>query len=123
MTITRKKLEAASPKWNCPVIMAAKAKRNTISEEASFKRLSPSTILFSDFGTFTPRIIVVAETASGGEIMPPKRKPNAKVNPGIMKLETNAITHEVMITMWKEKLMITLFHFQNCFHDISQAAS
>lgn len=61
--------------------------------------------------------------ASGGDMMPPKRKPNAKVKPGINALEANAITHEVMITMGKAKLVITRLHFQNSFHDVCQAAS
>ena len=121
--MTRKKLPAASPKWNCPVMAAAKAKRNTISDEASLSRLSPSMILLSDFGTLTPRIIVVAETASGGEMIPPNKKPNANVKPGIRAVETNATTLEVMITMGKAKLVITLLHFQNSFHDVAHAAS
>ena len=49
------------------MITAATAKRNTISDDASLSKLSPSAILTSDFGTFTRRMIVVAEIASGGE--------------------------------------------------------
>jgi hypothetical protein len=68
-------------------------------------------------------MMVVADIASGGEMIPPKRKPNAKVKPGISALETNATTHEVMITMGKAKLIITLLHLQNSFHDVAHAAS
>src|SRR5688572_1709999 len=94
-----------------------------ISEEASFNRLSPSMILRTDLGTFTFRIIAVAETASGGEMIPPNKNPNAKVNPGIHALANNAITHDVRITIGKAKLMITRRHFQNSFQDVVQAAS
>src|SRR6185503_1852677 len=121
--ITRKKLVAASRKWNCPVITAAEAKRNTISDEASLSKLSPSAILTSDLGTFTRRMMVDAETASGGEMMPPRRKPNAKVKPGMSALDTRAITHDVRMTIGKAKLVITRLHFQNSFHEIFQAAS
>src|SRR4051812_33585036 len=105
--MTRKKLVAACRKWNCPVITAAEANRNTIREEASFRRLSPSIMLTSDLGTFTSRMMVVAEMASGGDIMPPKRKPNASVNCGMIALDTNAITQDVMMTIGKAKLVIT----------------
>ena len=80
-------------------------------------------IVTYDFGTFTFRMMVVADIASGGEIIPPKRKPNAKVKPGMKALETNATTHEVMITIGKAKLIITRLHFQNSFHDVCHAAS
>src|SRR5689334_23790443 len=94
-----------------------------MSEEASFSRLSPSMIARMDFGTFTWRIIVVAEMASGGEMIPPNKKPRASVKPGINLLETKAITHEVRITIGKAKLVMTLRHFQNSFHDVAHAAS
>ena len=55
--------------------------------------------------------------------MPPNKKPNANVKPGIRAVETNATTHEVMMTMGKAKLVITLLHFQNSFHDVAHAAS
>src|SRR4051812_35721820 len=97
---------------------AANAKRNTIREEASFSKLSPSIMLTNDFGTATLRIMVVAEIASGGETIPPKRKPRANVNPGIKTFDTNATTQDVMITIGKAKLVITLLHFQNSFHDV-----
>src|ERR1700754_1596400 len=104
-------------------MIVARAKRNTISDDASLSKLSPSIMLTSDFGTFTRRMIVVAETASGGEMMPPSRKPRAKVNPGMSAYEANAITQEVMITMGKAKLAISRLHRQNSFHDTCHAAS
>jgi hypothetical protein len=67
--------------------------------------------------------MVVAEMASGGEIMPPNKKPNANVKPGMNILDANAMTQEVRITMGKAKLVITRLHFQNSFHDVCQAAS
>lgn len=92
--MTKKKLAAAFPKWNWPVVKATNAKRNTMRDEAPLSRLSPSMMLTIAFGTLTPRIMAVAETASGGETMPPKRKPKAKVKPGIKAPDTNANTHE-----------------------------
>jgi len=80
-------------------------------------------MLSSDFGTFTCRIIVVAETASGGEMMPPRRKPSASVKPGIKALDIKATTVEVRITIGKAKLVITRLHFQNSFQDTCHAAS
>ena len=56
-------------------------------------------------------------------MMPPRRKPNANVKPGMSALDTNAITHDVMMTIGKAKLVITRLHFQNSFHEICQAAS
>jgi hypothetical protein len=67
--------------------------------------------------------MVVAETASGGETIPPNKNPKANVKPGMMALDTKAIAQEVIITIGKAKLVITLRHFQNSFHDVCQAAS
>src|SRR5690349_12376766 len=104
-------------------MIAARAKRNTIREAASFNKLSPSIMLSKDFGTLTLFMMVVADMASGGETIPPKRKPNANVNPGINAFETKATTQEVMMTTGKAKLAMTLFHFQNSFQETCQAAS
>jgi hypothetical protein len=123
MIMTRKKLPAASWKWNCPVITVARAKRNTISDDASLSRLSPSIMLTNPFGTFTLRMMVVAEMASGGETIPPNRKPSANVKPGMQAWATKAITQEVSITIGNAKLVITRRHFQNSFQDTCQAAS
>jgi hypothetical protein len=57
-------------------------------------------------------MIVVAETASGGETIPPKRKPSANVNPGMITYDANATTQEVIITMIKAKLIMILLHFR-----------
>ena len=73
-----------NPGWKAPLIIGWAGMRKTISEEASFRRLSPSITLTMDLGAFTCRMIVVAETASGGEMIPPSKKPRASVNPGIM---------------------------------------
>src|SRR6478736_5786045 len=102
---------------------AANANLNTINDEASLSRLSPSTILTRLFGTFTCRIMVVAEIASGGDTIPPNKKPSARVNPGISACAANATTQDVRITMGNAKLMITRLHFQNSFQDVCQAAS
>ena len=86
---------------------AANANRNTINDEASLSRLSPSAILTRLFGTFTCRIIVVAEMASGGDTIPPNKNPSANVKPGIRAYDANATTHDVKITIGNAKLMIT----------------
>src|SRR5687767_10312428 len=104
-------------------MIAANAKRNTIRDEASLSKLSPSAMLTIALGTLTRRMIVVAEIASGGEMMPPRRKPSASVNPGISAREAKAITHAVMITIRKAKVAINRRHFQNSFQDVCQAAS
>lgn len=75
------------------------------------------------FGTLIFFIIEVAETASGGDMMPPSRKPSASVNPGTILLDTKAITQDVTITMIVAKLKIILRHFQKSFHEVCQAAS
>ena len=102
---------------------ATTANLNTINDAASFNKLSPSTILSIVLGAFTCRIIVVAEIASGGEMIPPKRNPNAKVKPGINALEKIAIAVDVNITIGNAKLIITLRHLQNSFQETCQAAS
>jgi hypothetical protein len=56
-------------------------------------------------------------------MMAPNKKPNGKVKPGIMELDTNAITADVRITIPKAKEPITLRHFQKSFHEVCQAAS
>ena len=101
----------------------AKANRKTINDEASLRRLSPSIMLTKDLGTFTCRMIVVAEIASGGETIPPSRKPSASVNPGMNALEKKATTQAVIITTGNAKLVITRRHFQNSFQEVCHAAS
>jgi hypothetical protein len=68
-------------------------------------------------------MIVVADMASGGDMIPPKRNPRANVKPGIKALDVNAITHEVRITIGNANPVITLLHFQNSFQDVCHAAS
>jgi hypothetical protein len=80
-------------------------------------------ILDSLLGTFTYFRIEVAETASGGDMMPPNRNPNASVNPGIILLDTKAIRKDVSITIINAKEVITRRHFQNSFQDVYHAAS
>src|SRR6185503_10509064 len=67
--------------------------------------------------------MVVAEIASGGDTMPPKRNPSARVNPGIRAYDAKATTQEVRITMGNAKLMITRLHLQNSFQEVCHAAS
>ena len=52
-------------------------------DDASFNKLSPSKIDWNLFGIFTNFKIAPALTASGGDTIPPNKKPNAKENPGI----------------------------------------
>src|SRR6476620_6043562 len=80
-------------------------------------------ILTIDFGTFTLLIMEVAEIASGGDMIPPNKKPSARVKPGISSLETTATTKEVTITIGNAKLVIILRQRQNSFHEVAQAAS
>src|SRR5687767_2692184 len=123
MTITTKKLTAASWKTNRPVSTAISANLKMIRLAASFIRLSPSMIADKLLDTLTCFKTEVADTASGGEMIPPSKKPSAMENPGIIELDTIAITNEVRITMRKAKLLITRRYFQNSFHEVFHAAS
>jgi hypothetical protein len=86
-SVTSQKSTAAFCHTKVPDNTAARANRNTTRLEASLTRLSPSRILMTRLGTLIPFNTAVAATASGGEIMPPSRKPNASVNPGMTALE------------------------------------
>src|SRR5688572_5096309 len=108
---------------NRPVSTAIKAKRNTIKLDASFNRLSPSTIEETLLGTFTYFSTDVADTASGGDTMPPSKNPNASVNPGMTALDTIATTNEVTMTIRKAKLDTTRRQRQSSFHEVAHAAS
>ncbi len=77
------RLTAASCQTNCPVAAAIIANLKMINEDASFNKLSPSRIEDSRFGTFTNFKIAPALTASGGETIPPSKKPSAREKPGI----------------------------------------
>ncbi|MNE64498.1 hypothetical protein D3C80_1599150 [compost metagenome] len=70
-----------------PVSIAARANLKTVKDAASFTKLSPSNIVSPLFGIFTPFSTDVAATASGGDIIPPSKKPNARVKPGIILAE------------------------------------
>src|SRR5258708_8635824 len=105
------------------VCTAISAYRKMTSAEASFSRLAPYSIDKSRLGAFTCLSTEVADTASGGEIIPPSKKPSAMVNPGMTALDTRATTSEVRITIRKAKLPMTLLHRHNSFQDVNQAAS
>ena len=60
-----------------------------MSELASLNKLSPSRMADIRLGTFTNFIMVAADTASGGETMPPNKKPKATEKPGIKVLAIN----------------------------------
>src|SRR5688572_18735632 len=123
MTMTTGKSTTALPSINWPVLTATKAKRKIIKLDASLSRLSPSMIAAIVFGILTYLSTEVAETASGGEMMPPNKKPRAIVKPGIRLLETTAITKEVIITTRNANVLTTRLHFQRSFHEVYQAAS
>ena len=82
-TTIHEKLIKALLKINCPVPIAIKANLKIISEEASFKRLSPSNIVDVVLEIFTNLVMASVLTASGGETIPPNKNPNPSVNPGI----------------------------------------
>jgi hypothetical protein len=65
----------------------------------------------------------VAATASGGEIIPPRRNPKAREKPGIMAFDTSATAAEVKITNPNASRLIGLFHFQNSCHEVFHAAA
>ncbi|MNE20774.1 hypothetical protein D3C81_1159040 [compost metagenome] len=87
MTDSTRNCVVAVPIANCPVRIAMEANRNTVKEAASLTKLSPSRIAIPRLGILTPFNTELAATASGGEIIPPNRKPKAKVKPGIILTE------------------------------------
>lgn len=103
--------------------MAISEKRKMISDEASFNKLSPSSIDDIRLGTFTNFKIALALTASGGDTIPPSRKPNANEKPGIILLTTKATVIAVRKTTTKAKLPIMRRQRHNSFHDMAQAPS
>ena len=118
ITITNTKLMAAALKTKVPVSTAANANLKTTKLDASFMRLSPSTMVMKRLGTLMVFKIALADTASGGETMPPNKKPVARVKPGIRAADTKATTQEVRITTGKAKLLITRRHFQKSFQEV-----
>lgn len=104
-------------------MMAARAKRNTMRLEASFTRLSPSRMVTTRLGMRRPPSTEVAATASGGEMMPPSRKPIARVNPGIIACATTATAAEVKITRPKASSAMARRWPQKSRQEVNQAAS
>jgi hypothetical protein len=121
--VLKKKSVVACDKENCPVITAASAKRSTIKLDASFTKLSPSNIVVIRFGTVIFLSTDVAAIASGGETIPPTRKPIARVKPGIIEEVIKATAKEVIITNPNANRLIGLRHFQKSFQEVYQAAS
>ena len=105
-----KKLAAALYQINCPVVTATAAKRKMMSEEASFKRLSPSKIALILRGALTNLRIAAVLTASGGETIAPSMKPRASEKPGITKFAIKATAAALTKTTIKAKLPIVRRH-------------
>src|SRR5688500_14351578 len=103
--------------------MAVNAKRKTIKLAASFTRLSPSRMMTDRLGTFNPCNTDVAAIASGGDIIPPSRKPAASEKSGISKLEIQDTAAEVKITSPNPIRLIGLFNRQKSFQEVFQAAA
>ena len=122
-TTIHKKSPAASYQTNCPMPTDINANLTMISELASLKRLSPSKIAEILRGTFTNFIIAAALTASGGDTIPPKRKPKGIEKPGMKWLAMNATTDAVMNTTMKANDVMMRRHRHNSFHELDIAAS
>ena len=102
-----------SPKKHTPTILLP----------TSLNRLSPSRMDDTRLGTFTNFKMALVLTASGGETIPPSRKPKAREKPGIKALATNATAKAERNTTKKAKLPIIRLHFHSSFHDIAHEAS
>lgn len=118
-----KNSETASLNTKWPVRIAANANLNTVSDAASFTKLSPSRIVKPLFGIFIPFNTDDAATASGGEMIPPNKNPNARVKSGIMLTEKYAIASDVKKVRPKPIDKIERRHFQKLFQEVPQAAS
>ncbi len=81
-----------------------------MSEEASFKRLSPSKIALILRGALTNLRIAAVLTASGGETIVPSMKPRASEKPGITKFAIKATAAALTKTTIKAKLPIVRRH-------------
>ena len=84
-----------------------------INDEASFSRLSPSNMVENRLGTLINLVMALTLTASGGDTMPPNKKPNANVNPGINQYAVKATPMAVMKTTIKAKLRMMRLHLNN----------
>ncbi len=82
-TTIHEKLKTAFDTMNWVVLTATNENRKIISDDASFNKLSPSRIDEMVRGTLTNFKMAPALTASGGETIPPSRKPKASPKPGI----------------------------------------
>jgi hypothetical protein len=65
---------------------------------------------------------LVAAIASGGDTMPPNKKPMASVNPGIIACAVNAMAADVKITRPIDNNPIGLLLAQKSFQDVFHAA-
>ena len=98
--------------------MAIRANLTMMSELASLNKLSPSRMADIRLGTFTNFMMVAADTASGGETMPPNKKPKATEKPGIKVLAINPTTRAVINTTIKANEPIILRHRHSSFHEL-----
>src|SRR5258706_14453343 len=103
-------------------MIVAIANRKMIKLDASFIRLSPSKIVTVSLGIFNPLKIEVAAMASGGDIIPPNKKPSASENPGMIRCNTTAIADEVKITRPNANKLMERLCFQNSYHKVFHAA-
>ncbi len=122
ITIHRK-FNAACCQMNCPVPTATNANRKMMSDEASLRRLSPSSMVDVDRGILTNLVMAPVLTASGGATIPPNRNPNAIVNPGMKWLATTATDIAVKNTTRNAKLPMMRHHFRISLNEIAQLAS
>src|SRR5664279_6404632 len=123
ITATIKKSPVVFQKRNWPVSIAATDTQKMISDDASFIKLSPSKIVTIRFGM--PRFCNtdVAAIASGGEIIPPNKKPNASEKSGIIECAVKATAAEVKITRPNASIKMGLLYCQKSFHDVFHAAA
>ena len=94
-----------------------------ISELASLNKLSPSSTAEMRRGTFTNFIMAAADTASGGETMPPIKKPRATEKPGMNVLAIYPTTKAVINTTMKANEPMMRRQRQSSFHELATAAS
>ena len=94
-----------------------------ISELASLNKLSPSSTADTRRGTLTNFIMAAADTASGGETMPPIKKPRATENPGMNVLAIYPTTKAVINTTIKANEPMMRRQCHSSFHELAAAAS
>src|SRR5450432_2929445 len=123
MMATIKKSPVVFQKKNWPVSIAARDTRKMMSDDASFIKLSPSKIVTMRLGIFRFCSTDVAATASGGEIIPPNKKPSASEKSGIIECAVKATAAEVKITRPNASISMGLLYCQKSFQDVFQAAA